>query len=103
MEYQTPTGLKQLIQSLCPDGPGVIEGRVTRASPLQITLANDAKMMLGENSLIVPKHLTNYTVNVASEGSELKTITVNGALQQGEKVYLLAYNNGKKYFILGRG
>lgn len=147
MENQNPTGLKQLMQSLCPDAPSVIEGRVTRASPLQITLVNDAKMILGENSLIVPKHLTNYTiaVDVSNVGLNLKTdmggehthnegkhdghaigdgshthvggehmhtisdvsvsnamVTVHGELQQGETVYLLAFNNGKQYFVLGR-
>ena len=64
MDIQNPTGLKELIQSLAPEAPGVIEGTVTNASPLQITLANDSKMVLGKNSLIVPRHLTDYMVEV---------------------------------------
>ncbi|MDD2979523.1 MAG: DUF2577 family protein [Hespellia sp.] len=60
-EVQEETSLKQMFQNMCPEGPSVIEGTVTSASPLQITLANDAKMILSANSLIVPRHLTNYT------------------------------------------
>ena len=55
MENQTPTGLKQLFQSMCPEGPSVVEGIVTNVSPLQVTLVNDSKMNLGENSLVVPR------------------------------------------------
>lgn len=64
MDNQTPTGLKALIQSLIPEAPGVIEGIVTCASPLQVTLVNDSKMILSKNSLIVPRHLTDYMVEV---------------------------------------
>lgn len=69
MDIQNPTGLKELIQSLAPEAPGVIEGTVTNASPLQITLANDSKMVLGKNSLIVPRHLTDYMVEVDMQKS----------------------------------
>lgn len=64
MDNQNPTGIKELIQSLAPEAPGVIEGTVTNTSPLQVTLANDSKMVLGKNSLIVPRYLTDHTVNV---------------------------------------
>lgn len=81
MDNQTPTGLKALIQSLIPEAPGVIEGRVTCASPLQVTLANDSKMILGKNSLIVPRHLTDYMVEVDLEqvtGTLLSNTTSDG-------------------------
>ena len=51
MEDQT--SIKQMIQSMSPDGAGVVEGTVTNAAPLEITLTNDAKMILSANSLIV--------------------------------------------------
>lgn len=112
MDYQTPTGLKELIQSLAPKAPGVIEGTVTNASPLQITLANDSKMVLGKNSLIVPRHLTDYMVKVdlqKSAGSLVSQTTeddgmlhVYNSLKKGDTVYLLHFNSGKKYYILDR-
>ena len=52
MEDQT--SLKQMIQSMSPDGAGVVEGTVTNAAPLEITLTNDAKMIMSANSLIFP-------------------------------------------------
>ena len=58
MEDQT--SLKQIIQSMSPDGAGVVEGTVTNVSPLEITLTNDAKMILSAKSLIVPEHLTDH-------------------------------------------
>lgn len=64
MDNKNPTGLKGMFQSMIPEAPGVIEGIVTNANPLQVTLANDSKMILGKNSLIVPRHLTDYMVEV---------------------------------------
>lgn len=104
MDNQTPTGLKQLFQSICPEGAGVLEGMVASAAPLKIVLANDAKMVLGENSLIVPRHLTEYQllVDVPDGGTGSKKITVRNSLKPGEAVYLLAFNKGKKYYVLDR-
>ena len=44
-DQETPTGIKQLIQSMAPEAPSVKEGIVTSASPLEVTLKNDAKMV----------------------------------------------------------
>ena len=55
---QEPTSLKQMFQSMLPEGPSVKEGIVTSTSPLSVTLKNDAKMILSANSLIVPRSLT---------------------------------------------
>nr|DAU59625.1 MAG TPA: Protein of unknown function (DUF2577) [Caudoviricetes sp.] len=63
MNTGSPTGLKELIQSLMPDMPGIVEGKVTGISPLKITLVNDLKMVLSANSLVVPRHLTDYTIS----------------------------------------
>lgn len=137
MEDQT--SLKQMIQSMLPDRAGVVEGTVTNASPLEITLINDAKMILSANSLIVPEHLTDHEIEadimtddgalyaptgaedekgehehpgIAKSGEhmhELKNFQLTGGkiifhsgLKEGESVYLLSYNNGKKYYVLGR-
>lgn len=58
-DNRTPTSLKQMFQEMMPEGAGVVEGTVTRESPLQITLTNDAKMVLSQNSLILPDWLTD--------------------------------------------
>ena len=104
MENQTPTGLKQLFQSMCPEGPSVVEGIVTNVSPLQVTLVNDSKMNLGENSLVGPRCFQDYTivVDIPQAGLEQTPVTVHNALKQGEVVYLLAFKNGKKYYLLDR-
>ena len=117
--------LKALIQSLFPELPGVIEGTVAKENPLQVTLVNDAKMTLGENSLIVPRYLTDFKVKVdlqkdkgtldsrtfesgthshALESFDLHNgvMTVRNRLKKGDKVYLLQFNGGKKYFILDK-
>lgn len=137
MEDQT--SIKQMIQSMMPDGAGVVEGTVTNTSPLEITLTNDAKMVLSANSLIVPEHLTDHEIEadiMSEEGAlhaptgkeeekgehehpgikksgehehELKSFQLTGGkiilhtgLKAGEIVYLLSYNNGKKYYVLDR-
>lgn len=63
-ENRNPTSLKQMIQSMMPDDLGVLEGTVTNESPLQITLANDAQMVLSQNSLILPDWLTDMEKSI---------------------------------------
>lgn len=104
MEQQTTTGLKQLFQSLCPQASNLIEGIVTCVSPLQVTLVNDAKMVLGIHSLVLPQHLTDYNLKVTlleQTGSQTD-ITVHNSLKCGEHVYLFPFHNGKKFYILDR-
>lgn len=97
MDNNTPTGLKQLLQSMYPEGPTVIEGIVTGVEPVQITLANDSIMVLSGTSIVVPEHLTDYSVRV-----EDKVITIYSALKKNDIVFLLPVNNGKRYYVLGR-
>lgn len=135
---QEPTSLKQMFQSMIPEGPSVKEGIVTSISPLSVTLKNDAEKILSANSLIVPRSLTDYQVEVDLETAlallylkrkltekhthdeltgeddgehshKLKTFSVrdgvlmiHNALKKGDTVYLLAFNNGKQYYILDR-
>lgn len=153
------TSIKQLIQSLIPSGPTVVEGTVTSESPLAITLRNDSKMVLTANSLVVPRYLTDHQVEVdvrkatGKLDSETSTILLNGgrhthgptidgdegehdghtsgtgkhqhtggrhqhkletfdlergvlfiynALKVGETVFLLQFDNAKRYFVLDR-
>ena len=104
MGAQQPTGIKQAIQSLLPDAPRVVDGTVVQEAPLQVALANDAKMVLGENALIVSQHLTDHaaTADIPELGLSGAQLLVKGALKRGEGVCLLEFNSGKKYFILDR-
>lgn len=102
------TSLKGLFQGLIPEAGGVLQGTVLSASPLKIQAVNDDKLVIPSSLLILPKHLTDYTVkaiitaNGEADGGEEKTLTVQNALKAGEKVHLLSLNNGKKYYILDR-
>ncbi len=82
MDYST--SLKQLIQQLFPKQPEVIIGKTISENPLIIQAENDEKLKLGIfNSIIPGKFFEN-------------------PLKVGEKVYILALNNGKKYYILDK-
>lgn len=143
------TSLKGLIQGMIPDSMGVIMGKVVSASPLKIQVINDDKLLLSENLICVPRHLSDYTttatftvgkgslssVTTASGSHEHTggshdghtegngnhehsggthshplasftlahgTLTVHNALKVGETVYLLSFNEGKKYYVLDR-
>jgi len=98
------TSLKGLFQSLCPQDVTVIIGRVVSDSPLSIQAVNDAKLTLHENLLCLPKHLTDYTVECDIEELGLSggKIKINNALKTGEIVYLLRFNEKKRYYILDR-
>lgn len=121
MESGEQTSLKGLFQKMIPDSVGVIRGKVVSASPLKIQVVNDDKLLLSENLLCVPRHLSNYTAacsiskgekgsvyGPASDGSRLTdftlsgSITIHNALKVGDTVYLLSFNEGKKYYVLDR-
>lgn len=125
---QTPTSIKQLIQGMVPDDIGVVGGIVTRESPLEITLANDAKMVLTQNTLILPEWLTDVdkSVDIMLQGGNISAPTggddgegthmhylsdfniygakmvIHNSLRKGESVLLLSFNKGKQYYILDR-
>ena len=96
-------------------------GKVTSVNPLKVQITN--QFTIPESLLVVPKHLTNYSVSVtmdwntaATSGgsgdssfashqhgiSGNKTITINNALKIGDKVALLRKTGGQSYFILDR-
>jgi len=64
---QEPNSIKGCIQSMMPDSVGVIRGRVTQVSPIRIQAVNDDKLILNENTVIVPRHLISYnaTCNIS--------------------------------------
>lgn len=150
---QDPTSLKQLFQQMVPEAMEILRGTVISASPLKIQVENDEKLVLSQNIVCVPRHLSTYTTTIdirlgrggvnsstgsgqgahphgesgehgghtagdgahshpATEGAHAHslatfaltgvTMTVYNGLQAGEKVYILSFNHGKKYYILDR-
>lgn len=96
-------------------------GTVVSINPLSVRIS--AELTLPQSTLVVPQHLTNYTVGVSvnwttenkSGGSGEasfsshnhsisggKSITINNALKVGDKVALLRQEGGQSYFILDR-
>lgn len=129
-----PMSIMSLIRgaTMSEDG-SVIEAKVIAVGPLKVQATNDDKLILNAGSLVVPRHLTDYTTKMTyrladgtldsqthNDGSHADpvggthvhhletfnlykgTITVFNALKVGEIVYLLRYNDGKKYYILDR-
>ena len=102
-------------------------GTVVSISPLKIQISSN--LTLPESVLIVPKHLTDYSVvtsmggkhdmNISVVGNTLfitdsnsnedtptevdeRTITIYNALAVGDKVALVRNQGGKTYYILDR-
>ena len=115
-EESEKTSLKQLIQGMTEAGITVIQGKVVAASPLKIQAVNDEKLTISQNSLFIPRHLTDYTTSCAigtsgSHGGHNSgngahghnaSITIYNALKVGETVHLLSFNHGKQYYVLDR-
>lgn len=125
MNPNEATSFKQLFQGMAPEGTTVVSGTVVKASPLSIRIENDDKLTVSGSVLLVPKYLTDWTAgvdislgkgtinsitnNVLDHTHKLSTfsitgatMTVHNALEAGEAVYLLKFNNGKNYLVLDR-
>lgn len=57
----TETSIKQIFQSMIPEGDEIMEGTVIQTDPLKIQMTNDPKHFITDRITIVPWHLTNYT------------------------------------------
>lgn len=91
--FQSINGLKKDIS--------VSKAVILTSNPLSAQILNDEKLHLNSRLLIVPEHLTDYSVNINIDG-EMKRATIHNSLRAGDTVYILGYNSGKKYFVLGR-
>lgn len=109
------SSLKELIQSMLTESTNIILGVVTSENPLKIEGLNDEKLKLNQNMLCLPRYLTRYENSATIETVEIKEngangfnsisnvkITVDNSLKIGEIVYLLSFNQGKRYYILDR-
>ncbi len=61
MPGTNPESLKSMLQATFRTNDTIVEARVISASPLKVQATNDAKLILSEASLIVPRNLTDYT------------------------------------------
>lgn len=116
------TSIKQLFQGMASGEISIIQGKVISISPLKIQAINDEKLLIYQNIIFVPRHLTDYTINCelsiggehayirgsTSEGSSLTSFSFGGnillhnALKVDDVVHMLSINHGKQYYILDR-
>ena len=110
------TSLKQLIQRMADSGLTVILGKVIQEIPLKIQAINDEKLIIGQSSIFLPRHLTDYITvcfieesgkhdyHYAGDGlhNHYAKIHIYNALKLNEIVHMLVFNNGKNYYILDR-
>lgn len=123
------TGLLDIIKCAASDGINASKpvelryGNVVSVNPLKIQVAND--FTIPESMLIVPQHLTEYsveinakwTINKPSDDStptddsipnydyELRgadMITIDGSLQVGDRVAMLRQQGGHSYYVLDK-
>lgn len=123
-EESEKTSLKQLLQGMNTPAVQFLQGTVISASPLKIQMVNDENLIIGPNITIVPWQLTDYETELtpiewftdASSGGSgeaayashshsitgRKKVIIHNSLKVGDKVHVLAFNNGKQYFVLDR-
>lgn len=77
----------------------VCVGTVVSANPLKIQI--EQKFVLGASNLVLPKHLTNYSVSAVIDGAT-KQITINNGLKVSDKVFMVMAQSGQKYFIIDK-
>ena len=79
-------------------------GTVTSTNPLRVQITN--QLTIPTALLVVPQHLTEYTVTTTMESETGETHThrmiINNALEVGDKVAILRKQGGQSYFILDR-
>ena len=115
--------IKQLSQAVNEQGKptDIRYGTVVSTSPLKVQIS--AELTLPQSVLVVPRSLTDYTVNVSmnwntgnSSGgagesafashshsvSGTKSITIHNGLKVGDKVLLLRQQGGQSYIILDK-
>ena len=74
----------------------VMFGTVESVSPLKVYV--EQRFHLTADQLIVPKHLTDYEVEVVLN-NEYGKITIKNALKTSDKVVLIRQHGGQKFFV----
>ncbi len=78
---------------------GVFFGTVKSDKPLEIAV--DQKLTLGEGQLILPRAVTDYELEVETNGAK-KKIKVLNSLKVGERVALLRLEGGQSFLVSDR-
>ncbi len=78
---------------------GVFFGTVKSDKPLEISV--DQKLTLGEGQLILPRAVTDYELEVETNGVK-KKIKVLNSLKVGERVVLLRLEGGQSFLVSDR-
>lgn len=103
------TSIRELLQKSLDMRPSnMVQGVVKSLSPLEIQVLNDAELLVTESNVFVPRHLTNYEVDIQLAGSIAgeyigrRKATVYNGLKKDDMVYMFAYNRGALYYILDK-
>ncbi len=63
--------IKKLIQSINPISNELILAKVININPLQVKGVSDEKLFITEQSLYVPRHLTDYKTKISFDNSSV--------------------------------
>ena len=115
------TSFKQLIQGMIPGGPELMEGTVIQTGPLKIQMTNVPWYLTDYTTRATYRKadgtLDSWTKNDGAHADPVGgthvhhgedfnlykgIIVVHNALQVGDKLHILALNNGKLYYVLDR-
>ena len=74
MDINRPTGIKEMIQGMITDDMEIILGIVISedGAPLEIEIINDPKLILNENTAVIPWHLTDYRTWMSFDNPSIK-------------------------------
>ena len=74
MEINEATSIKELIQGMMTNGEEIIIGLVTSGDtgPLQIEVIGDPKLILNENTVVIPWHMTDYRTWLSFDNPSIK-------------------------------
>lgn len=113
-EYDLLNAIKQTaLNAVDAKKPVRLEvGTVLTSNPLKIQLTQ--KLTLSSMQLIIPRHLTKYTVpmtyNLECEEIEshkhkiagTTSVTIDNSLKSGDKVLLVRQDGGQKYVVFDK-
>lgn len=75
-------------------------GTVVSVNPLKVKITS--QLTLPASLLVVPKHLTDYEINVTMDSDYERVMKIHNALQVNDKVALIRQMGGASYFILDK-
>lgn len=79
-----------------------VKSTVVSASPLNIQLGNNKRMILPSSVIIVSEHLTNHKREIRVNGGAVQTYEFMDELKKGDKVMVAVVQGGQSFFIIDR-